>query len=527
VITVTNPSTVLPLESVNVKATNSNYGSGSDIADKIQWNFGDPSGQYNTMNGFNAAHAYATAGTYTITLTITTPDGHVGVTTQTVTIAADNRPTVTIASGQALPTFQSNTRYLFQAGGTWNWSGKTLVDLSGLQHVFIGSYGSGAQPTFFYNGPQGTPDTITMSSSSTGIVVDGISFDSSYSNNSGNAALPTAASPNGNDIAFLNDTFGNLGDDLNLNASPNNVLIENCNSPGTNTLSGYFAWIQGSELVFVGNHVANSTGQADMRIGGPPATDVVIEDSTLAKTDLQGNGYKNCISVQDSQYVTIYGNDLTNGPVQLGPIGVGNTASQSTQDAVVDSNTFHNSQITISPQTLHSMVRNNVLFSDNSSAYSTTIYVNSTQGGGYNWQVNGVWILNNTADSTATDGTFLQIQNGESKNLVFDNNLWIDPNLEMGDNQSAFINDGNNDWSSFSQIKDNVFGTFKSENSWFQGGMFYDLASPGQFGGWENMASFESAAGASGDVYENVSLGATYSINTNGFTAGSSLALAA
>ncbi|MGD0140428.1 MAG: PKD domain-containing protein [Tepidisphaeraceae bacterium] len=98
VITLTSPATVYPLESVNVQAVNSNFGSGTVLNSTITWDFGDPGSEYNTLVGYNAAHAYANPGTYTITLSIATPDGHVGVATQTVTIAPDNRPTIYVAA---------------------------------------------------------------------------------------------------------------------------------------------------------------------------------------------------------------------------------------------------------------------------------------------------------------------------------------------------------------------------------------------------------------------------------------------
>jgi hypothetical protein len=533
------------METFNVQAVNSKFGSGTATSDTIKWDFGDPGSAYNDLVGFNAAHAYAKAGTYTITCSITTPDGHVGVTTKTVVIAADTRNTIYIsASGNdnnngssassAIKSIDrlnqlisSNTRVLFQSGGTYNMSANA-IKLDGLQHVYIGSYGSGGQPDIFYTGAAGNFSMITMTAQTSGVVVQGLTFDSRFANNNDNNTIPSASFVQGNDIAFIGNTFLNLEDDLNMEAKPTNVLVQDNTSPETSGLNGYFCWLQGSEIAVLGNTVSNSVAQADFRVGG--VTDLLVSNNTFGKTTTAGNAYKNTMSVQWINYGYFYGNDLTNGPLQLGPIGdptAGNiniASTASTNNVVVDSNTFHDSQITISPQTLNSVVRNNVLLSDNNSKYSTAIFVNSTEiGGGFNWQVNGVTIENNTASSTSEDGTFLQIQGGESKGLVFDNNLWFDPNMEMGDNQSALIYNSNDDWKSFSQIKDNVWGSYASENEWFGGGLFYVGSNPGTESGWITEKQLDSQAPASGDVYENVTLNKTYSVQANGFTAGSTV----
>jgi hypothetical protein len=171
------------------------------------------------------------------------------------------------------------------------------------------------------------------------------------------------------------------------------------------------------------------------------------------------------------------------------------------------------------------MVRNNVI--DNPNAFG--IYINATEiGGGYNWQVQNVTIENNTVDETTEDGGFLQIDNGEAQNIVFDYNLFVDPNLVMGDNESAYIVDTNNDLNSFSEIKDNVWGSYSSIDGWNNGGVFYMNSSPQLQPGWLTPSEWEqqtlgSGETPTGDVYENVSLGSTYSVNVDGFTAGSDL----
>ena len=100
---------------------------------------------------------------------VTTPDGHVGVATTTVTVALDNRQTIYISSNGSdsnsglsanspIQTvdhldqiMQSNERVLFQAGGTYDLNTHG-IELNGLQHMYVGSYGTGAAPILMYTG---------------------------------------------------------------------------------------------------------------------------------------------------------------------------------------------------------------------------------------------------------------------------------------------------------------------------------------------------------------------------------------
>jgi hypothetical protein len=57
--------------------------------------------------------------------------------------------------------------------------------------------------------------------------------------------------------------------------------------------------------------------------------------------------------------------------------------------------------------------------------------------------------------------------------------------------------------------------------------LFFDSSDPNSQTRWLTPAEWNAQSMVSGDVFETVNLGATYSINANGFTAGSTLPLAA
>ncbi len=362
VITVTSPSTILPQESVNVQAIASSFGSGTSINSTIAWNFGDAGSAYNNLVGFNAAHAYASAGTYTITLTITTPDGHVGVATTQVVISPDNRPTIYVAANgsdsnngssasspiQSITRLNqlltSNTRVLFRDGDTFDMGSGVVLNVGGMSHVYIGSYGSGAEPILMYNGPATEGVLIGLSGSTSNLVVQGLTFNSIYSNNNASKAIPSAFYMQGNDITISNNTFLNLLSDLGAAANaPTNVLVQNNSSPDATGLNAYFYFVGGNEIVVLGNTVADSVGEAVLRVGG--AHDILIADNNFREVPGFGttSGGKNILSIQEGTYAYIYNNTLNTDPVEIGPIGTSNAVKTGIfQFAVFDSNTLIN-----------------------------------------------------------------------------------------------------------------------------------------------------------------------------------------
>src|SRR5439155_15012251 len=73
-------------QAVHVNALKSTLKSGEWLGAKVEWDFGDSAGKYNTLTGFNAAHAYTNAGTYTIKLKLTNEKGKSRTVTTYVTI---------------------------------------------------------------------------------------------------------------------------------------------------------------------------------------------------------------------------------------------------------------------------------------------------------------------------------------------------------------------------------------------------------------------------------------------------------
>ncbi len=83
---------------VHVHALDSNLGAGSSLTARYQWDFGDPQGAYNTLEGFNAAHLYDAPGTYTVTLTVTNEEGFSAQAAASVTVSSDTRVRIHVAA---------------------------------------------------------------------------------------------------------------------------------------------------------------------------------------------------------------------------------------------------------------------------------------------------------------------------------------------------------------------------------------------------------------------------------------------
>jgi hypothetical protein len=315
-----------------------------------------------------------------------------------------------------------------------------------------------------------------------------------------------------------------------MNQYPTNVLIQGNSSPNTADLYNYFAWVQGQEINILGNTVANSINQSVIRVDAPDNSGINISYNNLAKTTPSSNSYKSCLTLQWYDFLYAGNNTLTNGPLFTGPLtnvtGSNASSAASAQNTVIDSNVLNNSKIGVDAQSINTMIRNNVINPPDTYA----IFVNSTDTSfpGVTLQVRNLWIENNTVISNHVDGGFLYLDDGQSQNIHLDNNVFTDPNLVIGDAQSAYLWDGNNDLNSFTEIKDNVWGTPASEDLWENGGEFVLGDGQTDQSAWQTPAEWEaqtlSGGGhPSGDVYEDVSLGATYSIDAEGFTAGSTL----
>ena len=159
-----------------------------------------------------------------------------------------------------------NTQILFKRGDVFQ---MTTTAVIARNNVVLGSYGSGTTPTLLYTGSRsGTPSMIGIDKKSNAISIEGLTFDSIYKTGMSEDGMPQAIVNGGTATTIRENTFLNVSYAINANAGPRGMLVMDNKAPLATGLRGYFVWCQGTDLVIVGNSVANSTRQHIVRSGG-------------------------------------------------------------------------------------------------------------------------------------------------------------------------------------------------------------------------------------------------------------------
>ena len=520
-------TTVTAGNAIHAQALTSTLGVGTSLNARYQWDFGDSNGVDNKLDGFNAAHVYDNAGTYTVTLTITNQAGKQASKTAQVTISADNRRTIYVdAQGndansglsssapvrsvdRAMQLLGDNTRLLFQRGDTFPVTRGMAIP---FQNVLIGAYGTGNRPTLIYTGSEGTATTLSFFAARD-IMVQDLSFDSWGS------SYTTAASSvylRGTNLAVRRCEFLNASDALNLNSNPTGVLIQDNTAPltGMSRTSGrgvhnYFAWVQGTNVVILGNTVAAS-GVHNVRIAAN------YNRVLLAQNTLTNSNGASSLKVHNGQYAYIANNQLTSSlDVEIGPLGgvdgltETDYKTQRTSWTVLENNKVTGgAAVQISHRTEHLMIRNNILHRDGKPAISIDNYSSTYQAG-----VLDVSILNNTGINNDTQGDFLwvcgDLQSNGSAQITLDNNLYVAPNLVTGSYQTAAVYVYASDLRSFREIKGNVWAAPKPL-AYAQGGYFYVWSTWSNAQGYKTPAEWDAYSVVANEKYENVSLNSSF-----------------
>lgn len=167
----TSPTTWLPEVSGTAPYLFWDEVDSTNAADVVSWNFGDTGSTHNTLNGWNGAHVYETAGTFTVTRIhngITTyrhvvvsafagttyyvsssgDDDNDGLTTGAPFATVDKCLAVLTAAVSSNPAV--NIRFLFKRGDSFDVgsTGFALPRATNPTQLYFGAYGTGDKPAF-------------------------------------------------------------------------------------------------------------------------------------------------------------------------------------------------------------------------------------------------------------------------------------------------------------------------------------------------------------------------------------------
>ena len=325
-----NETTIEAGQSVHVSAlagktgATTSFGSGDAITSKIQWNFNDPSGAYNRLPGFNAAHVYEKPGKYKLTLRVTNAAGETDTASRIINVVAPAHRMIYVnpwgndantgkTPGKAVATVTraeqllgDNTELLFRSGETFNVDDSISLPFS---NVVIGAYGKGKTPKLLLK-PSGNQYKVMfgMTGASHQITIENLLLEGS-----GSAAFGDAIHAGGTNIVIKGVDFENLDSAIVDASSPAGLLAYN-NVAGT--LRSYFAFVQGSDQAFLGNIAGDSTKQHNIRIYG---SRILAYGNDL--TNLPTGASLATLRVNNGTDIYWSNNVLHGGQLYVGPLG--------------------------------------------------------------------------------------------------------------------------------------------------------------------------------------------------------------
>jgi hypothetical protein len=243
------------------------------------FNFGDPSGTYNILTGYNAAHIYYAPGNYTMTLSrIGEPD-----VMKTIHVMPDQRGVQTLGPhdslADAIRGLQNDTAVLLQPGATYDITAPLEIK---SRNVEFRPAGPGPAPRI--RRIAGGKASSTLVLHGLNLVFRGIEFDSdremkTVGANKVNIRGVTADSAN---MVFDRCNFRNVDDAIFCTAITHGLLVQGCNF--TDEVRSCDVWAGGADLSLLGNTMATSQHEHNCRQSYPGFYNMLVYDNDMHAT---------------------------------------------------------------------------------------------------------------------------------------------------------------------------------------------------------------------------------------------------
>jgi PKD repeat protein len=519
-------TTVMAGQAIHASAVKSSLGSGTPSSARYDWDFGDSAGAYNSLRGFNAAHVYDRPGVYNVTLTVTNELGVTDIASAQVQVLADTRRAIFVSAsgndsnsgaspetavrsiGRVRQLLSDNCTVLFRRGETFDIASTLEIY---ADNVAIETYGSGAAPTIRWTGTTATDVVMEPMRSSENVSIRGLRFV-----NSGQQHI---FHPQGVNFTVRDCEFVDANYVLNTNAVPRGVLAQNNVVTHVRSMKGYFAWVEGTDHVYLGNRVPNSYAEHIVRVGNGSRVLVAFNDFKNVGSQVSGmtgDIEKQTVTIQLGSYAYVWRNNLAFGRLEIGPLGGvdgakrPNRFSERFTHAVAEENRI-DTWTRVEHGSTDVALRDNLITASNMSAIIVRGYSDEFRRG-----VEGLVIDHNTVRNSAGGGQFLRLE-GPASNIRLTDNLYIAPNINLGwGNAPVYVTDTS--LRSFTRISGNVWPAERT--NWYVSGGIHHVGIHVSPSSYQSKARWEANWQVSNESYRNILLDGTVRVQVDGRTVG-------
>jgi hypothetical protein len=409
------------------------------LAEQFNWDFGDSAGPklYNgqplssALHGPVAAYQYTQPGTHTVHLTRTLANGSTLTYSATLVIPAPQRTTFYIApdgndtnpgtdihhplatASAAIKLVANHTAFYFRRGGVYTFEPEFAVKHT---DILIDSYGNPGLPLPILkrtpapnNKPEDAMTFTTWPGQTADVTIQNVRIDSNWTKaeTAGHYAYHAPAATfgilRGSNVTIANCEFANLVEGPHGDLTANGLLLLNNRQVDPLGIPSRTLWLQGSQVVAIGNTALNSVNESPFRAADTGINRGLIAFNTVAQQldpAHDRSSAKAAITLRTLCDVAVLNNTITDGECSFDP----HAAGTYDQRILVANNTVTGAMIDIKTDVRHAVFRNNSITRNQ----GPCITINPGSSDPTQW-IEDLQLINNTARGWSPNSRLLQI----------------------------------------------------------------------------------------------------------------------